>query len=175
MKRLALSVLIALSALLLVLPASADPIPESAEEPSAEGVNSGVRCGGSVGGSRSRPVHAVVSGNDYLSSVFRITCEAAPGYTLIRFNIEGKYGASPGGGEWSQYSNDSTERGMGGEGSLEFDPLRDGCHWGGDWNYYRQSVWLETTARNNASGIPVISRARYLFRSESRIPCGDHE
>jgi hypothetical protein len=93
-------------------------------------------------------------------------------------HTDAKYGASPGGGSWTQYSNGIHSKGNGvngPSGTITYNPLRNDCQWGGDWNFYRRTVVLQVTFQRISTGVQYVDTRTFYRTSPDRIPCGDHE
>lgn len=152
----------------LATPAAADPDPEVGESTPVYGGD----CYRNANAPYASANHA------YLQSFFQVTCSVSSSYRIVRMHTDAKYGASPGGGAWTQYSNGISERGVGASGTLgtlTYNPLRNDCHWNSDWNFYRRTVTLEVTTQRISTGHTVLDTVVFYQQSPSRIPCGDHE
>jgi hypothetical protein len=152
-------------------------VPAQADDPPTEsGEQVPIYGGGDCHTNQNAPYAS--SNHAYLQSTFQVTCTVLSGYRIIRMHTDAKYGASPGGGSWTQYSNNVHEIGNGVNdwiGTISYNPLRDTCHWGGDWNFYRRTVTLQVTVRRLSTGVENIDTITFYKQSPSRIPCGDHE
>jgi hypothetical protein len=150
--------------------------PAHADDPPIESGESTGIYGGSCYTNQNPPYAS--SNHAYLQSFFQVTCSVSADYRVIRMNTVAKYGASPGGGSWTQYSNSVSEIGNGvnaTSGTNTYNPLRDGCNWNSDWNFYRRTVTLTVTTRRLSTGHEVVDTITFYKQSPARIPCGDHE
>jgi hypothetical protein len=150
--------------------------PAQADDPPIESGESTVIYGGNCSTNQNPPYAS--SNHAYLQSYFQVTCSVSSAYRIVRMHVDAKYGASPGGGSWTQYSNQVQEKAIGSSGTLgtiTYNPLRDVCHWNSDWNYYRRTATLEVTTQNLSTGHTVVDTITFYKQSPSRIPCGDHE
>jgi hypothetical protein len=150
--------------------------PAVADDPPIESGEAFPIFGGSCLTAQNAP--AATANHIYLQSFFQVSCSVSSDYRVTKMHTDAKYAASPGGGVWNQYSNSLVSKEVSPNatsGVIVYNPLSNGCHWGGDWNYYRRLVALDVTVRRVSTGVTVTESHSYYRVSPNRIPCGDHE
>jgi hypothetical protein len=165
---------LAVAVALLALPA----VPAQADDPPIEsGESIPISGNGDCHRSWQRPYAS--ANHVYLQAFFQVTCSVVGStHRIIRMHTEAKYGSSYVGGGWTQYSDAVAERGNNvnaATGSITYNPHRDGCNWGQDWNYYRQRVDVDIDVRNLATGNVALDSITFYQYTTVRIPCGVHE